>query len=60
MVRLRMVRLRMVPHRGVPAIVMHVSERHRRGSERSHDEGSKSFLENVFHGNPVAVRECLR
>jgi hypothetical protein len=42
----------MVPHRGVPAVVMHVSERHRRGSERSYDENGKSLFESVFHGNP--------
>jgi hypothetical protein len=52
MVRLRMVSHRGVPHGGVPAVVRHVSERHRRGSERGYDENSKSFLENEFHGNP--------
>jgi hypothetical protein len=54
MVRLRVVRV--VPHRGVPAIVVHVSERHRRSSERGYDEDSNSLLENVFHGIQVAVR----
>jgi hypothetical protein len=52
MVRLLMVRLLMVPHRGVPVVAVHVRERHRRGSERSYDEDSKSLLENLFHGNP--------
>jgi hypothetical protein len=47
-----MVRLMMVPHRGATVVAMHVCERHRRGSERGYDEDSKSFLENVFHGNP--------
>jgi hypothetical protein len=42
----------MVPHRGVPVVAVHVSERHRRGSERGYDENSKNFLQNVFHGNP--------
>jgi hypothetical protein len=49
MVRLRMVRLRMVPHGGVPVVAVHVSERHRRGSEPGYDEDSKSLLENVIH-----------
>jgi hypothetical protein len=52
MVKLMMVRLIMVPHRGVPVVAVHVSERHRRGCERGYDEDSKSLLENVFHGNP--------
>jgi hypothetical protein len=52
MVRLIMV----VPHRGVP-VAVHVSERHRRGSERGYDENSKSLLENVFHGNPGGSKE---
>jgi hypothetical protein len=52
MVRLLMVRLLMVPHGGVPVVVVHVRERHRRGSERSYDEDSKSLLENLFHENP--------
>ncbi|CAB3807005.1 hypothetical protein LMG28138_05874 [Pararobbsia alpina] len=60
MVRLRMMGLKMASHRGVPAIVMRVSERHGRGSERGHDENSKSSLENEFHGNPVGISECLR
>jgi len=47
-----MVRLNMVPHRGVPVVAVHVSERHRRGSERGYDEDSKNLLESVFHGNP--------
>jgi hypothetical protein len=47
-----MLRLMMVPHRGVPVVAVHVSERHRRGSERGYGENSKSLLENVFHGNP--------
>ncbi|MEA3119430.1 MAG: hypothetical protein QOI13_2700 [Paraburkholderia sp.] len=52
MVGLRMVGLCMVPHGGVPAVVVHVSERHGRGCERSDDEDSKSLLENLFHGIP--------
>jgi hypothetical protein len=52
MVRLLTVSLLMVPHRGVPVVAVHVRERHRRGSERSYDEDSKSLLENLFHGNP--------
>jgi hypothetical protein len=70
LVSLRMVRLRMVshrgaPHGGVPAVVRHVSERHRRGSERGYDENSKSFLENEFHGNPgrnkgVSTRSAMQ
>ena len=52
MMRLRMVRLNMVPHRGVPGVVVHVSERDRRGSEPGYDEDSKNLLESVFHGNP--------
>jgi hypothetical protein len=51
-VRLRMARLRMVPHRGVPAILMHIGERHRGGCKRGYDEGSESLLENGFHVNP--------
>src|ERR1700712_271430 len=47
-----MVRLMMVPHRGVPVVAVHVSERHRRGSERGYDENSKNLFENKFHGNP--------
>jgi hypothetical protein len=47
-----MVRLRMVPHRSVPAILMHIGERHRGGRERGYDEDSKSLLENGFHLNP--------
>jgi hypothetical protein len=50
------VTLIMVPLRGVP-VAVHVSERHRRGSERGCDEDSKRLLENVFHGIRVAVRE---
>jgi hypothetical protein len=46
------VRLRMVPHRSVPAISMHIGERHRGGRERGYDEDSKSLLENAFHENP--------
>jgi hypothetical protein len=49
MVRLRMM---MVPHRGMPVAVVHVSKRHRRGTERDYDEDSKSLLENAFHENP--------
>jgi hypothetical protein len=52
MVRLSMVRLRMVPHRGVPAILMHIGERHSGGCERGYDEDGKSLLENEFHVNP--------
>jgi hypothetical protein len=52
MMRLRMVRLNMVPHRGVPVVAVHVSERDRRGSEPGYDEDSKNLLESVFHGNP--------
>ena len=47
-----MVRLNMVPHRGVPVVAVHVSERDRRGSEPGYDEDSKNLLESVFHGNP--------
>jgi hypothetical protein len=47
-----MVRLMMVPHRGVPVVVVHVSERHRRGSERGYDENSKNLFEHKFHENP--------
>jgi hypothetical protein len=47
-----MVNLMMVPHWGVPVVALHVSERHRRGSERGYDEHSKSLFENVGHGNP--------
>jgi len=47
-----MVRLNMVPNRGVPVVAVHVSERHRRGSEPGYDEDSKNLLESVFHGNP--------
>ena len=47
-----MVRLNMVPHRGMPVVVVHVSERDRRGSESGYDEDSKNLLESVFHGNP--------
>ena len=47
-----MVRLNMVPHRGVPVVAVHVSERDRRGSEPGYDEDSKHLLESVFHGNP--------
>jgi hypothetical protein len=47
-----MVRPLMVPHRDVPAVAVHVRERHRRGGERSYDEDSKSLLENLFHENP--------
>jgi hypothetical protein len=55
----------MVPHGGVPAVVMHVSERHRRGSERGYAENSKSFFENEFHGNPgrnkgVSTRSAMQ
>jgi hypothetical protein len=57
MVNLMMGRLIMVPHRGVPVVAVHVSERHRRGSERGYDEDSKSFFENVFHGNPSGYKE---
>ncbi|MGF6780804.1 hypothetical protein P3T21_006035 [Paraburkholderia sp. GAS334] len=49
----------MVPHRRVPVVAVHVSERHRRGSERGYDEDRKSFLENVFHGNPGGCKEVL-
>jgi hypothetical protein len=52
MVRLRMVNLMMVPHRGVPVVAVHVSERHRRGSEPDNGEDNKGFFENKFHGNP--------
>jgi hypothetical protein len=60
-----MVRLCMVPHRGVPVVAVHVSERHRWGSERGYDENSKSFLENEFHGNPgrnngVSTRSAMQ
>jgi hypothetical protein len=44
-----MVRLLMVPHGSVPVVAVHVRERHRRGSEPSDDEDSKSLLENLFH-----------
>src|ERR1700686_3029305 len=47
-----MVNLMMVPHRGVPVVAVHVSERHRWGSKPRYDEDSKSLFENVFHGNP--------
>jgi hypothetical protein len=47
-----MVRLMMVPHRGVPVVAVHVSERHRRGGARGYDEDSKSLLENEFHVYP--------
>jgi hypothetical protein len=47
-----MVRLMMVPHRGVPVVAVHVSERHRRGSEPDNGEDNKGFFENKFHGNP--------
>jgi hypothetical protein len=52
MVRLRMVNLMMVSHRGVPVVAVHVSERHRRGSEPDNGEDNKGFFENKFHGNP--------
>ena len=52
LVKLMMVRLVMMPHRGVSFVAMHVGERHRRGSECGYEQNSKSFLENVFHGNP--------
>ena len=52
MVWLRMVNLMMVPHRSVPVVAVHVSERHRRGSEPGYDEDNKSLFESVFHGNP--------
>lgn len=55
-----MVRLLMVPHRGVPVVAVHVRERHRRGSEPSDDEDSKSLLENLFHGNPGGQYEGVR
>ena len=42
----------MVPHRGVPVVAVHVSERHRRGSEPDNGEDNKGFFENKFHGNP--------
>ena len=47
-----MVNLMMVPHRSVPVVAVHVSERHRRGSEPGYDEDNKSLFESVFHGNP--------
>jgi len=52
LVKLMMVRLVTMPHRGVSFVAMDVSERHRRGSEGGYEQNSKSFLENVFHGNP--------
>ena len=42
----------MVPHRGMPVAVVHVSKRHRRGSEPDNGEDNKGFFENKFHGNP--------
>jgi hypothetical protein len=55
-----MLRLMMAPHRGVPVVAVHVSERHRRGSERGYGEDSKSLLENVFHGNPGGSKGSVR
>ena len=39
-----MVRLNMVPHRGVPVVAVHVSERDRRGSEPGYDEVGPHWL----------------
>lgn len=57
--KLMMLRM-MVPHGGVPVVAVHVSERHRRGSERGYDEDSKSLLESVFHGNPGGSKGSVR